>query len=110
MIKKEGILGFWKGIQPAWGRESFYASIKIGGYGPIREAIGAGDKDAPFILKFIAGVSFRFNWCCRGQSFRRDEDQDAGKRRQKYSRLLAIQRSIARARCRWLLPRLKCQC
>jgi len=55
MIKQEGILGFWKGIQPAWGRESFYASIKIGGYGPIREAIGAGDKDAPFILKFIAG-------------------------------------------------------
>ena len=44
MIKNEGVLAFWKGIQPAWGRESFYASIKIGGYGPIREALGASDK------------------------------------------------------------------
>lgn len=55
MIKEEGLLCFWKGIQPAWGRESFYASIKIGGYGPIRDALGASGKDAPFILKFLAG-------------------------------------------------------
>ena len=60
MIKQEGILGFWKGIQPAWGRESFYASIKIGGYGPIREAIGAGDKGLYLLPDEYMHTSFRF--------------------------------------------------
>lgn len=57
LLRNEGALALWKGIAPAWGRESMYASIKIGGYGPIRDAIGAGDKNAPFLLKFAAGAA-----------------------------------------------------
>lgn len=55
-LKKEGIGSFWKGIVWAWGREGSYASIKLGGYAPMRDALGAGGKDAPFYLKFAAGA------------------------------------------------------
>ena len=55
-LKQEGITGFYKGIAWAWGREGSYASIKLGGYAPVRDAIGAGDKDASFALKFLAGA------------------------------------------------------
>jgi hypothetical protein len=54
--KNEGIGGFWKGIAFAWGREGSYASIKLGAYAPVRDAIGAGGKDSPFYLKFLAGA------------------------------------------------------
>ena len=33
-----------------------YSSIKIGGYAPMRDAIGANKKDSPFLLKFAAGA------------------------------------------------------
>jgi hypothetical protein len=56
MVRQEGVAALWKGIQPAWIREAMYASIKIGGYAPIRDAIGAGKKDAPVFLKFLAGA------------------------------------------------------
>lgn len=39
---KEGIGAFWKGIVWGWGREASYASIKLGAYAPVRDAIGAG--------------------------------------------------------------------
>uniref|UniRef100_A0A6T8HD06 Mitochondrial carrier protein n=1 Tax=Proboscia inermis TaxID=420281 RepID=A0A6T8HD06_9STRA len=55
-LKKEGIGSFWKGIVWAWGREGSYASIKLGGYAPMRDALGAGGPDAPFYLKFAAGA------------------------------------------------------
>ena len=55
MVAKEGVLALWKGIQPAWCREALYSSIKVGGYAPIRDAIGAGSKDAPAAKKFLAG-------------------------------------------------------
>jgi hypothetical protein len=54
-LKEEGVLALWKGIQPAWMRESTYTTVKLGGYGPIRDALGAKDKNAPFFLKFLAG-------------------------------------------------------
>jgi len=54
-LKNEGVTGFWKGIAFAWGREGSYASIKLGAYAPVRDALGAG-KDAPFYLKFLAGA------------------------------------------------------
>lgn len=57
LLANEGVLALWKGIPAAWGREAMYASIKIGGYGPIRDAIGANKKDAPFALKFAAGAA-----------------------------------------------------
>lgn len=44
-LQKEGVASFWKGIVWAWGREASYASIKLGGYAPVRDAIGAGGKD-----------------------------------------------------------------
>lgn len=55
-FQKEGVAGFWKGIVWAWGREGSYASIKLGGYAPVRDALGASGKDAPFYLKFAAGA------------------------------------------------------
>ena len=57
ILKVEGFASLWKGIQAAWGRESFYASIKVGGYGPIRDALGASAPDASFLLKFAAGAA-----------------------------------------------------
>jgi len=56
LLKTEGVFSLWKGIPAAWGREASYASIKLGGYAPVRDAIGAGGKDAPFHMKFIAGA------------------------------------------------------
>ena len=55
-MKNEGVLSLWKGIQAAWLREASYTTVKLGGYGPIRNAIGANKKDAPFMLKFSAGA------------------------------------------------------
>ena len=40
----EGVGAFWKGIVWAWGREGSYASIKLGAYAPVRDAIGAGKE------------------------------------------------------------------
>uniref|UniRef100_A0A7S4MZA3 Mitochondrial carrier protein n=1 Tax=Odontella aurita TaxID=265563 RepID=A0A7S4MZA3_9STRA len=56
LLKNEGVSAFWKGIAFAWGREASYASIKLGAYAPVRDALGAGGKDAPFYLKFLAGA------------------------------------------------------
>ena len=55
MIKTEGISSFWKGIQAAWFREALYTSVKLGGYGPIRDYLGVKDGNSPFYLKFFAG-------------------------------------------------------
>lgn len=56
LVKTEGIPAFWKGIAFAWGREGSYASIKLGAYAPVRDALGASGADAPFYLKFFAGA------------------------------------------------------
>ena len=50
-FKNEGVGSFWKGIVWAWGREGSYASIKLGAYAPVRDAIGAGGKDGTFAWK-----------------------------------------------------------
>ena len=44
-LRNEGVASFWKGIVWAWGREGSYASIKLGGYAPVRDALGASGKD-----------------------------------------------------------------
>jgi hypothetical protein len=44
-LRNEGVTGFYKGIAWAWGREGSYASIKLGGYAPVRDALGAGGAD-----------------------------------------------------------------
>lgn len=55
-LKNEGILSFWKGIPYAYGREGSYTAIRLGAYAPVRDAIGAGDPNAPWYLKFLAGA------------------------------------------------------
>lgn len=57
MLQNEGVPALWKGIHAAWLREASYTTVKLGGYGPIRDAIGAKDKNAPFFLKFAAGAT-----------------------------------------------------
>ena len=47
-LKNEGVGSFWKGIVWAWGREGSYASIKLGGYAPVRDALGASGADGKF--------------------------------------------------------------
>jgi hypothetical protein len=54
MIKQEGIGAFYKGINAAWLREGTYASVRLGGYAPIRDALGA-HENSHFLLKFLAG-------------------------------------------------------
>jgi Mitochondrial carrier protein len=56
IFRNEGVAAFWKGIVWGWAREGSYASIKLGAYAPVRDAIGAGKKDSPFYLKFAAGA------------------------------------------------------
>lgn len=55
-MKQEGAAAFYKGIAFAWFREGSYASIKLGAYAPVRDAIGAGSPDSSFLLKFLAGA------------------------------------------------------
>lgn len=55
VAKEEGVSAFWKGINAAWMRESSYTSLRLGLYEPIKVAFGAADKNAPFIMKFLAG-------------------------------------------------------
>jgi hypothetical protein len=50
-LKNEGVAGFWKGIVWAWGREGSYASIKLGGYAPVRDALGASGADGAYKTK-----------------------------------------------------------
>lgn len=47
-LAKEGPAAFWKGIVWAWGREGSYASIKLGAYAPVRDAMGASSKDCKY--------------------------------------------------------------
>lgn len=69
---KEGVGAFWKGIVWAWGREGSYASIKLGAYAPVRDAIGAGNKDCEYQnAQFTTSGSFDRNfsfdcfvYCC----------------------------------------------
>ena len=36
-------------------REISYTSVKLGGYGPIKTALGADQEDSGFAIKFLAG-------------------------------------------------------
>lgn len=56
VMQNGGIRAFWKGIPFGYGRELSYTSVKLGAYAPVRDAIGAGNPDSPFYLKFVAGA------------------------------------------------------
>ena len=54
MLRTEGYMSLYKGIQAAYWREASYTSIKLGAYGPIKDMFG--DKgNAPFYIKFLSG-------------------------------------------------------
>jgi hypothetical protein len=59
MVRQEGVLALWKGIEASWLREASYTSIKLGAYAPIRDAMGADEKNGSFFLKFLAGSLVR---------------------------------------------------
>lgn len=50
-------------------REASYTTVKLGGYGPIKQMIGADKKDAPFALKFAAGALSGSIGSCFGNPF-----------------------------------------
>lgn len=54
IIKEEGFKSFWKGISAAWMREASYTSLRLGLYGPIKNAMGI-KNDSSFFMKFTAG-------------------------------------------------------
>jgi hypothetical protein len=54
ILKEEGVLAFWKGINAAWLKEASYTSLRLGLYTPIKQAMGL-KNDSPFIMKFTAG-------------------------------------------------------
>ena len=54
IASEEGVRAFWKGIGAAWLREASYTSLRLGLYGPIKQAMGI-KKDSNFFLKFSAG-------------------------------------------------------
>jgi hypothetical protein len=54
IFKKEGLPAFWKGIGPAWMRESSYTSLRLGLYSPIKSVLNV-KKDSNFFMKFTAG-------------------------------------------------------
>lgn len=58
LLKTEGPLALWKGIPAAWGREASYASIKLGGYAPVRDVVEQkiGAVAHPFVVKCVAGA------------------------------------------------------
>ena len=55
LLEQEGLLSLWKGIKPAYFREATCTSIKLGGYGPLKKALGSDGPQAPFLPKFAAG-------------------------------------------------------
>ena len=55
VVSEEGVGALYKGIQPAWLRESVYSSLRLGLYEPFKRGMGASDpKTTPFWLKFLA--------------------------------------------------------
>ena len=55
MVKNEGILSLWNGLPAAWLREGTSTTVKLGCYGPIKEALGANNKEAGFHIKLLSG-------------------------------------------------------
>jgi len=69
MIKSEGFFSLFRGLPVTWLREASYTSIKLGAYGPIRDAICNKDGPTPFHLKFISGSLSGGIGSCFGNPF-----------------------------------------
>jgi hypothetical protein len=56
VVKEEGVLALWKGVNAAWLREASYTSLRLGLYEPMKVLFGADDPaTASFARKFLAG-------------------------------------------------------
>jgi len=68
-MKNEGPGAFYKGIGPAWLREASYTSLRLGLYEPVKQLVGANEKGAGFLRKFIAGALAGAIGSCAGNPF-----------------------------------------
>merc|ERR1711865_646996 len=68
-MKNEGPGAFYKGIGPAWLREASYTSLRLGLYEPVKTLVGADQKGAGFLRKFIAGALAGAIGSCAGNPF-----------------------------------------
>merc|ERR1712070_530216 len=68
-MKNEGPGAFYKGIGPAWLREASYTSLRLGLYEPVKALVGADQKGAGFLRKFIAGALAGAIGSCAGNPF-----------------------------------------
>jgi len=68
-MKDEGPGAFYKGIGPAWLREASYTSLRLGLYEPVKQLVGADQKGAGFLRKFIAGALAGAIGSCAGNPF-----------------------------------------
>merc|ERR1712147_134924 len=57
------------GIGPAWLREASYTSLRLGLYEPVKALVGADQKGAGFLRKFLAGALAGAIGSCAGNPF-----------------------------------------
>lgn len=56
LAAEEGFVnGIYRGLFASLLRESTYSALRLGLYEPVKTAVGAGDPDAPFSLRLLAG-------------------------------------------------------
>ena len=59
IARTEGVLALWKGVVPSLLRETFYSSIRLSAYEPLRDLIMTKEEkkggNAPFVKKLAAG-------------------------------------------------------
>lgn len=55
IVKNEGFLALYSGLGPAIGRGLFYGGVRLGCYGPIKEAMGVTSENRSLARKIAAG-------------------------------------------------------
>lgn len=56
LAAEEGLInGIYRGLFASLVRESTYSALRLGLYEPVKNAVGAGDPNAPFALRLLAG-------------------------------------------------------
>ncbi|KAL3137844.1 hypothetical protein ABBQ38_005097 [Trebouxia sp. C0009 RCD-2024] len=55
IVKNEGFLALYSGLGPAIGRGLFYGGVRLGCYGPVKEAMGVTSDNPSLVRKIAAG-------------------------------------------------------